>query len=440
MAQLHLGQSILVTSPERDAFASLRAQYADLGRRYQTRLAPAYRTFDSIEELFAAFAELVEHVIAETANTAAADIAASRIYSVSKDILVRELWTRAETIGDEVGKIQTRYAEIVGKSAELDALRTADRESRSRLAGGGFGVEGAAQGIAIATVANAAMGIAYGLANLTAKGATAWGDRKKKKALLEDQHTTESLRNFLSALAVQGSEIVAEIVNRESADHIYDTVSSESRTKAQALVENANAGLVPDHDRSTVLLQSLELDPFNDEAWTKWIDWFGDADGSVTASANALGNGIVELHRKNLLSDKESSLIWSTPEECLENSDILEDYSMSLGLPFHDDRARIRLLAERLDHDRRTFNGITHNTIEEKERAQRDFESELSRTEAAKENYILSKNENKNRVFNGILYDTEAEAIEALNKYNKKFNFSALLLIAAFILSLFLYI
>jgi hypothetical protein len=413
MATLQIGNQFLTTSPARDAFATLRKQYADIGNRYKARLVPEYRTFETIEDLLGAFAEHVEGLINETADAAAADIAAHQIYSVSRDALVADLWLRAEAVSGEVAAIQSRYLEIIGKSAELGAQRTADRENRGRIAGGGFGVAGAAQGMAIAVAANAAIGIFYGLANATAKGASMWGDRKRKRALLQDSNTTAALQRFLSALALQGAEIVADTVNGKGDTGAFATVPADAQTTAAALLENFHAGRVPDAQRAVVLFEGLELDPFDSRLWQAWVDYFGDNDNSVEASATAIGAADLSNYKRELIDTRRTQLPWDSPEQCHTSGTVLEELSTRLGLPFEHERARIAQLSIQLDRDRRTFSGVVYESAEAKQAAQVAYEFEQKRlTELAAERRTLT--------FNGVVYDTKEEARAASRQYDLK--------------------
>ncbi len=68
--------------------------------------------------------------------------------------------------------------ELTGE--QLDEYRTLRRQTRGRIIGGGFGISGAAKGIATAGLANMTIGAAHGAVNLVGKGITSITNSNKK--------------------------------------------------------------------------------------------------------------------------------------------------------------------------------------------------------------------------------------------------------------------
>lgn len=384
MAQLNLGNASFITSPGRDRFAELRNRYMDLGSKHREAFQARYAEFDSADELFEQLPGFLEAVLKEAATTVASDLAANRVFDVGLMTIRSALEARAETVAGGFNRVRDRYFEIIGKAAELDAQRTKAAKSRGGIVGGGFGVEGAVQGMAIAAVANAAIGLTHGLANLTARAASSLGDRFKKRELLDDPTTKADIGHFLCRVALQGSELVAEAVNKAGGTLIFDVVSAEAEQKSAAIIENIAAERVPDPDLKAVLVKALDLDPFNGAAWRTWIDRFGDEDGSVGASADLVGIDDVIAHKGRLIAEHKGSLSWETPEQCNESAGVLAQHAARLGFPFEAERALISGRAAMLDQERRTFNGVVYRTFAEataaREAARAAHEDELRRT------------------------------------------------------------
>ena len=395
MALLHLGTSSLTTSSGRDALAALRQKYLQVGLEHRRKFLSGYAAFKTADDLFQQYPEALEAALSEASIMVANDIAANRIYDVDLVTIRTALDERAETVRDGFDRVQDQYVAILGRTAELDAQRTAARENRGRIIGGGFGVEGAAKGIAEAAVANAAIGLIHGLANVTGKAASAVGDKRKKRELLTDPKTKATLADFLCRVVMQGYKLVASTVNESTATRVFDVVSDEAQRKAAAIVENVTSGRVPEAEAQATLVQALELDPFNDLAWKTWLERFGDKDGSVGASAKALGVAVAESHKAKLISQRKASLPWSTPEECRESCQTLEQYAASIAFPFDTERGQIDTLTADLDRTRRTFNGVLYSTI-----------AEVSAARATHEDVM-------NRTVEGVLYATAEEAKSA---------------------------
>lgn len=419
MAQLTLGDSSFVTSPERDALTALRSKYLETGLKLRRQFIARYASFKSADELFQSLPSDIEAVVDQTVSMAADDISAHRVYHVSQDSIRLDLAGRAEEVRSGLDRVQNRYFEIIGKAAELDAQRTEARENRARVAGGGFGVEGAAQGIAIAAAANIAIGITHGLANLTAKAGSLIGDARKKKALLEDPSTKADLADFLCRIVLQGYKLVADIVNKDTGVSVFDSVSDEAQRKAAALTENVTSGRVPPGDIKAALIQALELDPFSDKIWNAWIDKFGDEDGSVERSAVGVGVKSTGAYKRKLIEQRRSSLPWATPEECRASGQTLQMRASELGLAFSEDMRRIEERAVELDRIRRTFNDILHPTVEKANEARRDHERMLIEQAAEAERNKKAEEFRKQRTVDGIEYETYEAARAAIAKKNR---------------------
>jgi hypothetical protein len=166
--------------------------------------------------------------------------------------------------GNELATQLTAIHEAIGvifvNEQELDEYRRARRQGRSKIIGGGFGVAGAVEGMALAGLANAATGIASGTFNLLAKAGSAVMARSKAQEVLG---TAKS--NLKAALhtAIQNLYDLHLIVLHQNDAENYDTQPArlERCRRAAVIFENlAKVALAPDqHDK--VVLQCLSLDP-----------------------------------------------------------------------------------------------------------------------------------------------------------------------------------
>jgi uncharacterized membrane protein YhaH (DUF805 family) len=160
----------------------------------------------------------------------------------------------------------------------------------------------------------------------------------------------------------------------------FEAVSTEAHAKSVAIVENVAAGRVPDDQVQPVLVQALNLDPFNARAWTAWLDRYGDQDASLAVCADAFGIDDVNAHKAKLIAERKADLSWSTPEECRANSVLLEQYAEWLGFPFSTERSLIEARAVKLDRQRRTFNGVEYPSLVEATEARQAHDDVVQRT------------------------------------------------------------
>jgi hypothetical protein len=399
-----LGEHLLVTTAARDELANLRRRYVDLGEKLRTDFRRRFVTIGSADELFASYPNEIRLAVSRMVSYAATDLAAQKIYHWDEPALQRKLEERAEPLLEKFEIIREQYLSIVLTAEERENLREGAGQSRPGLIGGGFGVEGAVKGIAVATAANAAIGLVYGAANAVGKALATAGDAQRKKELFQAPTTSDGLADVLRDIAIEGHRLVADLVNSERQEALFDVVTDAATQRASALTANVAAGRVPSDETAAVLIEALQLNPFADRAWELWVERIGDQDGSVARAAEALGvTGLVH-YKQSVLERGRAELAWSTPEECESSGDLLEAQARFLGLPFNSLRKEIRAKSVALDELRRTLNEKLYATIEEME-ADRVKLAEISRRTVA-----------------GVLYETETAADDERDIQKRTFN------------------
>ena len=404
MGEHRLGEHLLVTTAARDELAKLRHRYVDLGEKLSSDFRRRFVTIGSADELFASYPNEIRLAVSRMVSYAATDLAAQKIYHWDEPALQRKLEERAEPLLEKFEIIREQYVSIVLTAEERENLREGAGQSRPGLIGGGFGVEGAVKGIAVATAANAAIGLVYGAANAVGKALATAGDAQRKKELFQAPTTRDGLADVLRDIAIEGHRLVADLVNSERQEPLFDVVTDAATQRASALTANVAAGRVPSDEAAAVLIEALQLNPFADRAWELWVERIGDQDGSVARAAEALGvTGLVH-YKQSVLERGRAELAWSTPEECESSGDLLEAQARFLGLPFNSLRKEIRAKSVALDELRRTFNGKLYATIEEMD-ADRAKLSEISRRTVA-----------------GVVYETDIAADEVRDIQKRTFN------------------
>ena len=420
MASYTLNGTAWTTSEGRDRLAALRRRYLEAGARHRERFVLAYPSLHTSDAVFAGFPETLGRALDEATAMAAADIAGHRIYTINESRLRAELEQRAAQVSERFEAAYDQYLAIIGASADAREQRVAARGQRARLVGGGFGVEGAARGIAVAGAANAAVGLLHGIAGAAEGALGAMGDKRKKHILFDAAETRDALGDYLCRVILQGHELVADLVNDSAGERVFDLIDDRARVQADALVQNVAAGRVPDDDQANALRQALDLDPFAPAVWVEWLSHFGDAGGSVEAVANSFCVELAPLKQQKL-REKRMALQWATPEQCQASGVELEHVAVGLGLPFAEERARISAQTEALDRQRRTFDGDVYDTIEAMHAA-RERSQELERltvdgfTYATLHEADAARTEASDKVtrtVDGTVFPTRAEADKA---------------------------
>lgn len=179
------------------------------------------------------------------------------------------------------------------------------------VAGGGFGVGGAARGMALAAVANAAVGATHGLGDAIARGTDNASARRRKRALFEQPETRSLLADELAQVTAVGSLAAAELINARVQPPPFDLVLETDARRSAAIAENVLAGRVPEAEGAAALRDPIVLDPFAARPWRLWVDRFGDADGELAAAAAILALDTVAQAKRDALDVERGRLDWT---------------------------------------------------------------------------------------------------------------------------------
>lgn len=395
MNHLPLGPSRLPFSAQREARADLRHAYEAHAKAAQDRYETQYGDYASLDQVMAQFPSLLSQTLDETAAAVASDLARSGIYDWD-DAAVREaLEARLGRLMATFAELESAYQEIGIKAEAREVDRAYQGAGRSYISGGGFGLDGAAKGMAVASAANVALGLVYGAADAAGRALASREDERTKRALFEDPQTRRTLAKAIRDVAFEGQAVLAEVLNRQDENPRVEEITAEAERRAAALANNVASGRVPDDQIQSILTQAIDLNPYAELPWRLWIEKLEDRDGSVLKAAQTIGILGLEAHRDALLAAERNALKWSTPEECLQNSPRLEARAAALGVPFDAERDQIARVAEQLDLARRTYKGSLYPTEAEAKSAQSADEDAHKRTVV------------------GVTYDTHDEADEA---------------------------
>jgi hypothetical protein len=252
-------------------------------------------------------------------------------------------------------EINDKYMEIVLKAEELDKYRTQRRQSRARIVGGGFGLQGAVKGMMTAGAANMAWGAVHGAFNLVGKGISMIGDSIQKSNIYNSEETKKNLWygiygavfNIHYALCKIFKIPVIADGDIKTADTLFKNIG---RMKQEDIMEN--------------LVKILSLDPYKRGAYEYCIEAYGDKQNEVQKMANFF-NVDVERFKNNLLAKRYSKLDLSNEESALIAKATLQNDISQYGMKTCDIMKEIDKKLELFDQQARTVDGEIFATREE---------------------------------------------------------------------------
>ncbi|MFM9435999.1 hypothetical protein ACFDR9_003075 [Janthinobacterium sp. CG_23.3] len=416
MTRFSLDQIEIVIPPEREEYNAIRRKYQAFAESTADVFSSAYSdNFKNIKGVHENCTDVAIGLLMPVVEEAIRDLAAQGIYDVNTDEF-GEYFSGHFTWHDDFAVIDDKYTAIIKKTADLDASRTQRREDRGRVIGGGFGLSGAAKGIAAAGAANMLFSALHGVVNMAAKGATGLANMASESAIFSDPATKSHLTNAVYQVVFNTHFALIVALNDKLATSIIGYVSEDAAAKAARLLENIGKGRIPDAAVNGMLIEALSLNPYDEGFYTHWLKTYGDKNGELEVLESHFGVYVSTKAKKDLVATRKASLDLSTPEACGRSLVDLEAYAVSIGYRgFASEKADILALSSALDLNRRTVGGVTYPTLQEASAAQDDVA----------------------RTVKGVVYATHAKADEERAKKTVGVGFGIAIFIVPMIAAFF---
>lgn len=163
---------------------------------------------------------------------------------------------------------------INGDRDEDFARREMRKESRGRVIGGGFGLEGAIGGMVTAGAMNLATGLAHSAFNLIGDSISAYSAYSKKHKVLD-----VFKKQFISSL-IESTKRIFLIINEQ----LETTVQFDTR-KAENITNNVIQGKLKGDIVSQALRSALLADPYYGEAYVTFTEKYPDLEKDIISVA-----------------------------------------------------------------------------------------------------------------------------------------------------------
>lgn len=276
---------LITVSPERVEYNAIRLKYQKLAEKSTKDFSEKW--FKDMDDLHERASTVVFNAVMPVVDVAISDLVARGIVDIDEKYFLENYlefsWEK------DFEEIDEQYTQIVLNAEELDAYRTARRQSRSRFVGGGFGLEGAINGMAKAGAANLAIGALHGTFNLGAKAITSAVNAVKKSQLFNAPATKTALVDaFYQQLFLVHTALI-EAINDKKPNSISGWVDKEEALKATRLFENVKKGRVSKQEAENMLPEILSLNPYDEAVYMYWMQDYGDDNNSLERTAEYFG-------------------------------------------------------------------------------------------------------------------------------------------------------
>jgi hypothetical protein len=394
-------------------YASLREAYEVLAVEARDEFKRGYFSlFSSIDEIFLKWGSITEGLIDKSIEMAMQSLVDLEVYELSKSNFVFKYFSRYDSRDSTLEWLQGVYVDSMSSFVSEEQRIAAGNSGGGGIIGGGFGVEGAVKGIAIATAANVAIGAVQGLGRIIAESGNASAANKKKKELFKSSEVIERLSEclFVSVFAVHFA--ILDAVNDLCKErNPFAPPENGSIAKAQGIFENCKEGRIQELKQKEAMLAAIFMNPYDRGLYLYFLHKFGDAEGELNEFYSVHKLGDLKEIKKAALASLIEAEDTSTPELCdgvLEKAKINAEF---LGYDSIELLADIKNRRERLDVQRKTFEGVVYSSVDEVETAKA-----LSRRTTAGIVYAtedeakVAQLEIVDRTVGGVVYQTIEEA------------------------------
>jgi hypothetical protein len=300
------GQAIEISSGF-DKYNSLRKVYLKLAEHQSEEFFDNFvKTFNDMDDLFLNFKPVATSYMERAVDLSIRELILLGINDISDEVFVERYVQKNSQLDDDCLEVFDRYMKIVLDIEEYEEYKKTRSSGGGSVIGGGFGVEGAVKGVAIASAANLAIGAVGGILNSVADSIKESSNRKEKEQLFRSKETRESLRGAVFNLVFRVHYALMDAVDDNRDDSVYETVSNESSEKARSLLINITKGRIAENDVKNVLINALRLDPYNASLYEYWFEIYGDEDHHILAAEQYFG--VVNSKRNAVDNASEAEL------------------------------------------------------------------------------------------------------------------------------------
>lgn len=204
-------------------------------------------------------------------------------------------------------EVYAQYCEIRGDQEGARRSRELAKANRGRFVGGGFGISGAAKGIAMAGAANLATGALYSVGNLLGNAVSKMSADLQCDRLFSSEKTITFLFDALKNDFLLGTDVLEEILVSCNGKSLENPFNNERLSKAKAIMQNIKDNVIPESGQKKALVDVMLNDaPYYDELYLFAYEKFGDDNGNLIRFAEFFGkNNISEKIKKQIEYKKE---------------------------------------------------------------------------------------------------------------------------------------
>lgn len=346
------------------------------------------------------------------------------IYNITEEKYLANYAGNIESAQKAVEPIMDKYLDITLDAEERDAYRTARRQNRGRVQGGGFGLEGAAKGMVVAGSINAATNVVHGTFNMIGKGIQTLEVSHKLSTIYKDSSTLNALLDGLCRVVNDTYWEFISYVCQAKQDNKY-IYAVGNYDEAEGYFTNAKK-VADEEKRKALLVEALKAYRFDEEIYQYIIDQYGDRDGQVTLMAqHCVENWDVVGYKKEIVKKKFVAIEFTNEDKLRAAREPFIDFCAQYGVDAEKYVTSIDELLTLHDEYARTSDDIVYETRDEAAKAEAERHKFFELTNGIDGNNEALLFEIKNNIEENFVMASKPKYIayldEQLLNYDKRY-------------------
>lgn len=264
-------KSTITVSENLNKYNSLRRRYKSLADSISKDFNENYSTlFLDMDEISMKMPEIAYAYLEKAIDIAIRDLIDFKITDISDEAFINKYIYPTMSWNEDYFYIEDQYLKIVMSADEYERARRS-RTPTGGIIGGGFGLEGAIQGIAVATAANLAIKLLSNMAAAIGTASKNIGTEKEKQKLFSNPSTRENLTLAINKLIFNVHLAVIDAITDIKKYSPFEIISIDRIERANAILNNISKKRIPKGEIIENLVEAIKSNPYHESAYEELL-------------------------------------------------------------------------------------------------------------------------------------------------------------------------
>lgn len=363
-------------------YAKYYSEYIELKKGVDAQFCEIYESYGSMEKMISGIEEDCCEIIYCFASVYIDRVIDAGIYDLNEEIFFRDYVSKIKSkmeLEEVCDWVVGKYVQIENKKQEMEQYRQLRKASRGRWRGGGFGVGGALAGVAMAGTANAISGLGHSVVNAIGNMESSAAAREQGKKIYKAEETKEKFREAL------GNDLFtifrAYILLLHEKFHLcFSERYAADMDKVNTVITNISRRELNTEEVIDIIVEMFETDPYNRKLYQYVLERFGDREMELQRLAEQFAMGsTLDSYKKQILK----KIMENSPRKTIaDNEKLLQNLTKGIqrnGISeviSEEFCSNVQKQIEDLKREARTFQGVVYETEQEAIEAKQIYELE----------------------------------------------------------------